>query len=101
MKIHISINRMKEIKMKIELICCTEVLLEEIASNEFKRKDIAQTYRFAICSSWKTDWKKVNRAIVDRWSVSGLKYIKHLAWGNCDPLMIDIIRNKPFQTHNG
>ena len=26
------------------------------------------------------DWRKVNRAILNRWSVSGLNYIKKLAW---------------------
>jgi len=70
--------------MRIELICCTRVLLDEIANKAVKRRDIAQTYAFALCSSEETDWPKVNRAIIDRWSVSGLEYIKNLAWsGKC------------------
>jgi hypothetical protein len=28
----------------------------------------------------KIDWKKVNEAIIDRWSISGLQYIKQKAW---------------------
>ena len=70
--------------MKIELICCTRVLLDEIANKAVKRRDIAKTYALALRSSEETDWPKVNRAIIDRWSVSGLEYIKNLAWsGKC------------------
>ena len=66
--------------MKIELCCCTEVLLQEIADKRYKRNDCAKTYRMALCSSDKTDWSAVNTAIINRWSVSGLEYIKNLAW---------------------
>ena len=66
--------------MSIELICCTDTLLMEINSKECKRKDIALTYSMAILSSETTNWVKVNRAITNRWSMSGLRYIKELAW---------------------
>lgn len=66
--------------MKIELACCTDTLLMEIKNKQFKRKDIAKTYKMAICSSWVTDWEKVNLAIIKRWSRSGLEYIKKIAW---------------------
>lgn len=63
----------------IELADCTNVLLDEIAMQEAKRKDIALTYRLAMQSSEDVDWAKVNRAIIDRWSFSALKYIKEMA----------------------
>jgi len=71
--------------MKIELICCTNTLLQEISCEQCKRKDIATTYYMAICSSENTDWEKVNKAIIDRWSISGLEYIKKLAWKRLIP----------------
>lgn len=68
----------------IELAMCTQTLLDEIDNHEMKQIDIAQTYCLALRSSEKTDWKKVNQAIINRWSISGLKYIKKLAWsGKC------------------
>ncbi len=68
--------------MNIELANCEAALLAEIADTVFKRKDVAQTYAMALMSSErdKVDWKKVNAAIVERWSVSGLKFIKEAAW---------------------
>ena len=48
------------------------------------RKVIAQTYALGIKSSGHTDWAAVNSLIIERWSVSGLEYIKKLAWsGRC------------------
>jgi len=70
--------------MRPELFMCTKTLLDEIADKDMKQIDIAQTYCLAIQSSEKTDWKKVNHAIINRWSKSGLDYIKKLAWsGKC------------------
>lgn len=66
--------------MKIELMCCTSVLLNEIKDKQFKKKNVAQTYALAIRSSDKTDWAKVNKAIIDRWSMSALHDIKQMAW---------------------
>ncbi len=66
--------------MDIELVCCTEVLLRNIADKHFKRKNIATVYAFAIKSSEPTDWETVNKAIINRWSESGLDYTKRLAW---------------------
>lgn len=66
--------------MKIELACTTEVLIIEIKDKRFKRKDIAKTYALALKSSWPTDWARVNQAIMERWSISGLEFIKELAW---------------------
>ncbi len=68
--------------IKVELCCCESVLLSEIGMKEMKQKQIAQTYRMAMESSeCKTiDWKKVNEAIIARWSKSGLNRIKEMAW---------------------
>ena len=70
--------------MILELCNCTEVLLREIKMKEIKQKDIACTYNLALKSSDPTDWKSVNGAIIKRWSISGLKRIKDMAWsGKC------------------
>ena len=72
--------------MPFELAACESVLLREIAMPEMRRRDIAQTYRLALQSSErdKIDWKKVNAAIIERWSVSALTWIKEQAWsGKC------------------
>lgn len=55
-------------------------LLAEIADPAMKRRDVAMTYRFAILEPDRVDWPKVNKAIIDRWSVSGLNWIKKFAW---------------------
>jgi hypothetical protein len=69
--------------MPLELACCTETLLNEIA-NGATRTAVAQTYRLAMHSRSETDWKRVNEAIIARWSVSGLTWIKKQAWsGQC------------------
>jgi len=78
------LTRKKERRRKnvevMKLMCCTEVLLGEIQNKELKQKDIAQTYLLALRSNEETDWKKVNQAIMERWSISGLKKIKNMAW---------------------
>ena len=66
--------------IKAELMSTTQILLDEIANKSFKKKDISQTYLFAMNSSDDTDWGKVNKAIIDRWSLSALKDIKEWAW---------------------
>ena len=63
-----------------EVIGSTNILLREIAMKEFKQRHIALTYRLALQSSDKTDWAKVNQAIIERWSKAGLKRIKEWAW---------------------
>lgn len=70
------------------LVCCTSVILNEIASKQCKRRDIAQTYRLAMESEKagvdKPDWAQINRAIVERWSLSALTWIKEQAHsGKC------------------
>ena len=70
--------------MQIELMDCTNFLLQEIADKEFKQRHVAKSYALALRSSFDTDWAKVNNAIIERWSLSGLKRIKDWAWsGKC------------------
>ena len=61
------------------LMCVEDVVENEIAQG-CTQKSVAMTYALALRSSWPTDWKRVNAAIVARWSVSGLERIKRLAW---------------------
>lgn len=66
--------------MRVELVNPEGVLLEEIADKRLKREDVAMSYAFAIRQDAKLDWRKVNEAIIDRWSLSALKWIKERAW---------------------
>ena len=68
--------------MNIIILDATETLLNEIASNKFKQKDISLTYSLAIMSNRHTNFKKVNEAIIKRWSIAGLISIKEAAWKN-------------------
>lgn len=70
-----------------DLVCvlanCTQTLLDEIGDKQFTRKDVATTYGMAIVShkyGETVDWAAVNKAIVERWSVSALEFIKRRAW---------------------
>lgn len=58
----------------------TERLLVEIANPAAKRLDVAKVYGLALRSRDNTDWPQVNRAIIQRWSVSALVWIKQKAW---------------------
>lgn len=56
-----------------------ERFLSQIRRDKFKRKDIAITYSFCLDNP-NLNWERINKAIVDRWSLSGLKYIKKEAF---------------------
>jgi len=64
----------------MELLCCEDTILNEIEHKECKRKDIALTYYLCMTSSEEVDWGKINKAIIERWSFSGLEYIKAEAY---------------------
>ena len=66
--------------MKIELMGCEEIILQEIADKNFTRDSIVITYAFCIDSSEKPNFSKINKAIIDKWGRSVLKYIKSEAW---------------------
>jgi hypothetical protein len=62
--------------------------VESVIENEIKQglsqKQIAQTYALGLRSSWPTDWARVNKAILAKWSPSGLNRIKEMAHsGKC------------------
>jgi hypothetical protein len=59
---------------------CEKSILEEIADKKATRDSIATTYAFCLKSDEQIDWPKVNKAIMERWSFSGLKWIKEKAW---------------------
>lgn len=70
--------------LKISMADPQRVILEEIADKRFKQKSVALTYAFCIRQDGDTDaidWRKINRAIIDRWSRSGLDRVKKRAWG--------------------
>ena len=72
--------------MPIEMVECERALLEEIRDPKMKRRDVAKTYALTIKSSefGDIDFDRVNRAIIERWSRSGLEWIKKQAWtGDC------------------
>lgn len=66
----------------VDMVDPEGTLLREIADPRMKRNDVALTYAFAIrqMDRDKIDFAKVNRAIMDRWSLAGLTYIKKRAW---------------------
>jgi hypothetical protein len=69
----------------MEMMCCESVILNEIEMG-LSQKQVAQSYALARRSSWPTDWKVVNEAIIAKWSVKALKRIKEMAWnGTCFP----------------
>ena len=66
----------------IELMDCERALLAEIEDTRLKQADVALTYAMALVSSEHNavNWAKVNQAIMDRWSLAGLKRVKEMAW---------------------
>ena len=61
------------------MLSTTKAILAEIA-NGSKRLAVARSYRWALALGLATDWKTVNEAIIARWSISGLAWIKKEAW---------------------
>lgn len=62
-------------------------LMDEIANPAMRRKDVAMTMRLIIRSGDidRVRWPEVNRAIVSRWSLGALDWIKKLAWQDGAP----------------
>lgn len=66
---------------RIELLDPERVILDEIANRAMTRADVAQTYAMLIRQADETcDWRRINEAIIRRWSRSALEYIKRRAW---------------------
>ena len=73
-------------KWEVRMLNPEDTILEEIQMRGIKQKDIAQTYAFLLKDpdAGDLDWRTINQAIIDRWSVSGLERIKKMAWdGSC------------------
>lgn len=70
---------------QINLVCCTDVILQDIATPQARQKHVAVTYAMAIKSEVQgadtPDWKAINAAILKRWKMSGLQRIKRRAHG--------------------
>ena len=60
------------------------MIIQMIGNHKNKRNYIAQVYQEGIylsaIDSEKINWTKINKTIIQRWSILGLKYIKKLAW---------------------
>lgn len=63
----------------VEMVDPQRVMLEEIADSRMTRDDVATSYAFGLRQGG-VDWATVNRAIIERWSRGGLRYIKERAW---------------------
>lgn len=69
--------------MNIQLVNCEKHILDEIEGDLkkiCKRDDVAQTYAWCLVSDEEIDWRRINEAIIKRWSMSALTYIKTKAW---------------------
>lgn len=71
--------------MRTHLICCTQVLLNEIVKLRLPQRDVALTMAMALRSEAAgadtVDWSAVGDAAVTRWSASGWRRIKERAHG--------------------
>lgn len=66
--------------MKVTLIDAENHILAEIADKTMTRDDVAASYALAVGAPESVNWAAVNQAIMDRWSLSALRYIKDKAW---------------------
>lgn len=70
--------------VQINLVCCTQVICNELSHRECTQKGLASTYALAIKSELqladRPDWKIINKAVMDRWGQRGLTRVKRLAW---------------------
>lgn len=71
-------------RLSVALVDVEAQLLREISDPRMKRDDVALTYAFAIRQAQELgesiDYARVNGAIMERWSMAALKYIKERAW---------------------
>lgn len=86
---------------RMNMVCCTDVILNEVAHKECTQRDIALSYALAIKSAAqgadKPDWRKINTAILERWSMAGLERIKKAAFDLCNGKATPetVMRRKP------
>lgn len=65
--------------MKAELLGAEKIILQEIADKALHQKDVALTYAYLLRQGHR-DFSEIHRAIVERWSRSGLDRVKKMAW---------------------
>lgn len=70
--------------VQINLVCCTEVILRDLAAQEVTKRHVSLTYAMAL-KSWaqkadNPDWARINTAIRERWGTKGLEAVKKRAW---------------------
>lgn len=58
----------------------TAELLADVNDWAARRVDVAMSYAAAIRYERDIDWPRVNAAIIEKWSKSGLEWIKREAW---------------------
>jgi hypothetical protein len=66
--------------VRVELVDPQGTILAEIADARLTRDDVAMTYAFCLRSPDGIDFAAINRAILGRWSMHALAYIKTEAW---------------------
>ena len=54
-------------------------IMNEIEDKRFRRQQVADTYAILISKGHK-EFAEINQAILKRWSMSGLQWIKTQAW---------------------
>ncbi len=69
---------------RINLVCCTEILVQEAGMREATQKGISLTYAMALKSQMQRAdyprWPEINKAIIDRWGMKALERIKLRAY---------------------
>jgi len=69
---------------RINMIGCTDVILDELTWKQSTRKSVGLSYAMAMKSQAegadKPDWAKINAAIIARWGSKGLQSVKTRAW---------------------
>lgn len=68
--------------ISVSMVDPQDVILREIADRSLTRDDVALTYAFCIRQSGEDeiDFPTINAAILERWSMAALRYIKREAW---------------------
>lgn len=64
----------------VEMIDPQRIVLIEIADKHLTRDDVAITYAYCLRQGEVDRIGEINKAIIERWSLSALKYIKTKAW---------------------
>jgi hypothetical protein len=66
--------------MRVDMVDPQGTIMRDIEDPRMTRDDVAMTYAFCIRQAGEIDFAAINRAIVDRWSLSALEYVKTRAW---------------------